>query len=80
MTVEQLQALAGWCTVINFAFLLCWGAILILARDRVYRIHRRWFNLSDDQFDAFHYRAIALYKLLLLMFNLVPYLALRIAF
>jgi hypothetical protein len=44
----------------------------------MYRLHGRWFRLSPEQFDAIHYGAMAVYKIGILLLNLVPYLALRI--
>lgn len=38
----------------------------------------RWFSLSREQFDSLHYAAMAVFKMGVLLFNLVPYLALRI--
>jgi hypothetical protein len=38
----------------------------------------RWFHLSVEQIDALHYTGMALYKIGILLFNLVPYIALRI--
>lgn len=78
MTISEVQALLGWCLMINFVLLLWWWALLVMARGWLYRLHGRWFCLSESQFDAFHYGGIGVYKLLVLVFNLVPYLALRI--
>jgi len=44
----------------------------------MYRFHSKWFNLSVDKFDAIHYAGMALFKTAILLFNLAPYLALRI--
>ncbi len=44
----------------------------------MYQLHSRWFHLSREQFDALHYASMALYKLGILLLNLVPYIALRV--
>ena len=44
----------------------------------MYRLHGRWFQLSVQQFDALHYAGMAMFKIGILLFNLVPYIALRI--
>lgn len=79
MSIELIQAALGWCTVINLAVLLWWFVWYALARDTVLRLHGRWFKLEPAQFDTLHYGGMALYKLGILLFNLVPYLALRIS-
>ena len=37
-----------------------------------------WFHLSVEQFDMLHYAGMSIYKLGILLLNLVPYIALRI--
>jgi hypothetical protein len=78
MTIEIIRAALGWCTLINWGLLLWWFLFLILAHDWTYRVHSKWFKLSVDQFDAIHYAGMALFKVGIILFNLVPYLTLRI--
>lgn len=78
MTIETIRGMLGWCTLINLGILLYWFLAFILARDWVYRFHGRWFRLSTQQFDAIHYSGMAGYKLAILLFNVAPYLALKI--
>lgn len=78
MAVETIRDVLGWCSVINFGLLLWWWIFLMLAHDFVYRFHGKWFNLTVEQFDAIHYKGMMFYKLCLFLFNIVPYLALRI--
>jgi hypothetical protein len=42
------------------------------------RFHGRWFRLSDEQFDALHYVGMSIYKIGILLLNLVLFLVLRI--
>jgi hypothetical protein len=42
------------------------------------RIHGRWFHLSHDQFDAVHYAGMSVFKIGIMLFNLVPLLALSL--
>ena len=78
MTLEALRAFLGWCVVINVAILAWWFLWLWLAHDLVYRLHTRWFAMPVDRFDTIHYVGMGLFKLVVVVFNLVPYLALRI--
>jgi len=67
-----------WCAVINYGVLLVWFLFFLLAHDWVYRLHGRWFHLSEEQFDALHYAGMAVFKIGILLFNLVPYVALHL--
>jgi hypothetical protein len=73
-----LLSVLGWCTLINWLLLLVWWGFLALAGDRVYGLHGKWFRLSRQAFDATHYAGMALFKILIIVLNLVPYLALRL--
>jgi hypothetical protein len=68
-----------WCTLINYGLLLVWAVIMLLPHGWQHRLWCRRFAVSAEQFNAISYAGIVLYKLLILMFNLVPYIALRIA-
>jgi hypothetical protein len=78
MNVEVLRRFLLWCTVINYGVLILWFLLFILARSWMQRIHGRWFRLSAEQFDGIHYAGMAIYKIGVLLFNLVPYVALCI--
>ncbi len=78
MTVDILLGVLGWSAVINIGLLLWWSLWILFAHDFVYRIHSKWFKISVEKFDAIHYAGMAFYKITIIVFNVVPYLALRI--
>ena len=79
MAIELIQEVLGWCLLINVALLLIWFLFIVFAHDWMFRIHTRWFKLSSEKFDAIHYAGIGLFEMTIVIFNVVPYLALRIA-
>ncbi len=78
MTVEIIRDVLGWCTVINYVLLILWFLIFSLAHDWLYRIHGKGFKVSVENFDVIHYASMAFFKICIFLFNLAPYLALRI--
>ncbi|MEZ2903191.1 DUF6868 family protein [Acinetobacter terrestris] len=70
-----------WCrfllssVLINYIILMIWFLAIIFARDWIKQVHGKWFNLSDETFDAIHYGGMAIYKIGILLFNLVPLIA-----
>jgi hypothetical protein len=78
MSAEIARDVLLWCTVINYAVLLCWFLCFTLAHDWIQKIHGRWFQMPAEQFDAIHYAGMAIYKIGILLLNLVPYVALLI--
>ena len=67
-----------WCTVLNYVVLLLWFVVFSLAHDWMFKLHGRWFRLTPPQFDALHYAGMTVYKVGILLLNLVPLVALSI--
>jgi hypothetical protein len=78
MTMEMIRDVLAWCSVIDIGVLMLWFLFFVGAHDLVYRIHGAFFNLTVEEFDAIHYKAMAVFKMGFLLFHLVPYLAMRI--
>ena len=78
MSIELTRSFLLWCTVINYGILLVWFLPFTLAHDWMRRLHGRWFRLSDEQFDSLHYLGMSIYKIGILLFNLVPFVVLWI--
>jgi hypothetical protein len=77
MNVETVRNALLWCGIINYAMLLLWVAIFFLAPGFL-RWVGRLYRMPAEQFDALQYGGMVLYKLGIVLFNLVPYIALRI--
>jgi hypothetical protein len=78
MDAPFLRDVLLWCLIINYGVLLWWFGAFVFARGWMYRLHSRWFRLSEERFDAIHYAGMAAYKIGILLFNLAPFLALLI--
>ncbi|MFA9407554.1 MAG: DUF6868 family protein [Candidatus Dadabacteria bacterium] len=78
MTVEIICNFLAWCSVINVGVLIYWWLFFTLAHGFVYRIQGKGFKLSVEKFDAIHYTGMAFFKMSIILFNIVPYIALRI--
>ncbi len=78
MTIDLVRDALLWCFIINIGILLWWFLFFTLAHDWVYQFHGKWFKLPVEKFDTIHYAGIALYKICIFVFNIVPYFALCI--
>ena len=78
MSVDVIRAVLGWCAIMNYGVLLLWFLVFRLAHDWIYRLHGQWFPMPVEQFNTFHYAGMAIYKIGVLLFNFVPYVALLI--
>jgi hypothetical protein len=72
MNIEVARNFLLWCTVVNYGILLVWFLFFAFARDWMQRIHGRWFRLSNERFDALHYAGMTIFKIGIILFNLVP--------
>ena len=76
MTIESVREFLGWCSVMNVGLLCVWALAFIGAHDWMHKVHGKLFALSSETFDTVHYGAIAFFKIVVFVFNIVPYLAL----
>lgn len=78
MNIEELRSLFGWMTILNSSFLLYWWLAIAFFRKSVFQLHRKWFPLTDEQFNAIHYGGMAFLKICIVLLNAVPWVALHI--
>jgi hypothetical protein len=79
MSIEMVRKALLWCAIINYGMLLVWFLLFVLAHDWMYLSHSRWFHLSVEQFDMLHYAGMSIFKLGIILLNVVPYVAIHIA-
>ena len=78
MDIESIRAFFMWCTILNFALLVLSSLICVCAGDWADRIHNKWFSISRETFNVAIYSFLGLYKVLVFVFCLIPYIALLI--
>jgi len=78
MDIDCIKAFFLWCTILNVALLLLSSLFCICAGDWIYRIHYKLFSISRETFNVLIESFIALYKILVIVFNIIPYTALLI--
>ncbi|HEV2680799.1 MAG TPA: hypothetical protein VGV14_09900 [Rhodanobacter sp.] len=74
--MNEIKDVLLWCAGLNYAVLFVWFGVFVLAHDWMYRMHSRWFKFSVETFDAIHYAGLAVYKIGIILLNLVPLIAL----
>ncbi|HUU70840.1 MAG TPA: hypothetical protein VM186_15030 [Planctomycetota bacterium] len=78
MDIAVVRAFFMWCTIMDGALLVLAFLIRTFAGDWVYRLQSRWFPIPREAFNIAMYSFIGLFKVFVLVFNLIPYLALVI--
>ena len=67
-----------WCTIMTGAMLALSILVCTLGQDLVYRIHTQLFHIPRETLEVAIYLFLGLFKIVWIVFNLVPYLALVI--
>lgn len=78
MDIQVLTRFFLWCSLINGGFFLLASLIIMLRPDFIFNIHSRIFKISREQFNMAVYGFLGLMKVVFLVFNLTPYIALLI--
>ena len=78
MDIETVRAFFMWCTILNGALLVLSFLLCACAGDWIHTIHSKWFPISREAFYVAIYSFLGAFKIFVLAFNLVPYLALLI--
>ena len=76
MNLELWRSFLGWCAVANISLLFLWFLLFCFQRDFIYRVHSRWFRLSDEMFDVLQYVLFGFYKIVVFVFIVIPYFVL----
>ena len=76
--MDQVKEFFLWCTVINVSLLFISFFCFKIFHDFIYKIHSKFYNISVEKFDLIMYKFTGFYKIIVLVFNLVPYIVLEI--
>jgi len=78
MDIQTLTAFFMWCTIINSGILFLWAMLFLLVPNLLYRTQSKWISISRENFDLVFYSFMGVFKVFIIIFNLVPWLALLI--
>ncbi len=78
MDIQTLTKFFMWCTIINLGLLILTSIACIFLADFSYRMNNRFFSISREAFNVALVCFIGLFKIFVIVFNIVPYIALLI--
>ena len=78
ITIETIMEFLGWCSIINIGFLILSAIFLLIFNNIVLKIHTKMINLDKVYLQQSYFKYLAQYKILIIIFNIVPYFALKI--
>lgn len=78
MTLDQLTELFKWMTICNVAVFLISAVLTIMFKGFVCRMHGMIFGIDKEKVPMVLYGYLGLYRIIILVFNIVPYVSLLI--
>ena len=78
MDIQTLTSFFMWCTIINIGFLIFLALVYLLIPNVTYRLQSKFIPISRETFDIVFYSFIGIFKVLVLVFFVVPWIALLI--
>ncbi|NLX25763.1 MAG: hypothetical protein GXY61_07370 [Lentisphaerae bacterium] len=78
MDIYTLTDLFGWMTAINLGMFILAALLCVFANNYIARVHGKMFGLPAETIKATLYGFLGIYKLLFIVFCLIPWIALKI--
>ena len=78
MDIAALTVFLGWTTLINIGFFLLAILNITARKNTIDNFHAKTFGLKKEDLLRGYFQHLGRYKNLIIFFNLVPYLALRL--
>jgi hypothetical protein len=76
--LATLTAFFGWCSVVNIGVLLLSSVSLLLLKDTISDLHSKIFGVGRDSLLATYFDYLANYKIMIIVFNIAPWCALKL--
>ncbi len=76
MNLDQLTELFKWMTIINIGFLLLSTFLVITLKNMFCKLHGKLFNIKEEYVALMAYGYLGVFKALVIVFILTPYLSL----
>jgi len=78
MTLGQITDLFKWMTIINIGILVLSSVLIMVLRNVMCKMHGKIFGIKEDSVAVVAYGYLGMCKVLVIVFNLVPYISLQL--
>ena len=76
--IKTLATFLGWCTIINFGFLFFGALAWMLVNESASQLGASMMGVTEEQIKVAFFNGVMVYRAGIFLFNLVPYIALKI--
>ena len=78
LDIPTLTTFFMWCTVISVILMAFWAGIWFIAPDLVYKIQAKFMPMERETWNLVFYCFLGVYKLLVIVAFIIPWIALLI--
>lgn len=78
MNINEITTFLGWCTVINMCVIAFAAIFLLWFKSFAINIHSTLTGVNAAELPTLYFSYMANYKIGILIFNLVPYISLKL--
>ena len=76
--LNSFTAFVGWCALINMSLLAVMAISVAVAGEWMAGIHASMYRVSPERLPEIYFNYLAHFKLVVLIFNITPYVALKL--
>ena len=78
MNIETIREFLGWCTIINYGLMILAFLRVYALRNTLAQFRQELFGLDEESVRRLQGQFFVNYQLVIIVFNLTPYIALSI--
>ena len=78
MNIETIREFLGWCTIINYGLMILAFLKVYALRNTLAQFRQELFGLDEESVRRLQGQLFVNYQLVIIVFNLTPYIALSI--
>lgn len=78
MNIDEITAFLGWCTVFNMGIYLLSAFFIIVFKNFTANLHAKLMGIDATELPMLYFNYMGNYKIAIIIFNLVPYIALKL--
>jgi hypothetical protein len=78
MTIDTLTNFFMWCTILNAGMFLLSLVLILALKNVAFKMHSKLFGITRAAYDATIYGFLGFWKVVIIVFNVVPWIALLI--
>lgn len=76
--IAELTTFLGWCSLINIVILFLSSILIVTLKQPIAKLHSKLMGVKSSDLLILYFQYLAHYKIYIIIFNIVPYIALQL--